>query len=567
MTRTGIHKSYHPVLQELQLVEKGDHVENRVTALEILNHMLETNILTTEAIRSAHDALRRSQQQRLSTTKLKGDEEDRNTKTISEEEMQVNRIRKRHIALRFYYDGAGYTGLAQNIGKETDNSVERALFQALCKTKLIESRETSGYSRCGRTDKGVSAAGQVVALHLKSAIPLDAAYDAEGNVVVPDKDLPKNELDSLKIWVFPRNKKDKQKSSKHGPENGNLRQEREISEYAYAKILNNVLPADIRILGWAPVTVEFSARFSATTRTYRYFFVRRQMDLCKIRRGLELLVGKHDFRNFCKMDVEKVYNFERLIHEASLIELSEGVCYLQILGQAFLWHQIRCITEVLFMIGRGLEEPSVISALLDVERYPGKPAYPLAPERPLVLHNCQYDNLQVGYSVQNLWTVSCQMEQQWEELILAAARIRNSIESLKEVFVIKKDLKSFAVFKMKERSKKQRQNAGSDIMDPLRGGERLDDTSISNLISWKETLEWLHSRGLVPDSNGLATSSYHIPLLQRSKGTTYEQKVDALQNSEKRRQKYEENVIKKRKTKEEDAAFYEHMTKQGGTAM
>ena len=267
------------------------------------------------------------------------------------------------------------------------------------------------------------------------------------------------------------------------------------------------------------------------------------------------------------MDVEKVYNFERLIHEASLVELSEGVCYLQILGQAFLWDQIRCITEVLFMIGRGLEEPSVVSALLDVERYPGKPAYPLAPERPLVLHNCQYDNLQVGYSVQNLWTVSCQMEQQWEELILAAARIRNSIESLKEVFVIKNDLESFAVFKMKERSKKQRQNAGSDIMDPLRGGERLDDTSISNLISWKETLEWLHSRGLVPDSNGLATSSYHIPLLQRSKGTTYEQKVDALQNSEKRRQKYEENVIKKRKTKEEDAAFYEHMTKQGGAAM
>jgi hypothetical protein len=34
----------------------------------------------------------------------------------------------------------------------------------------------------------------------------------------------------------------------------------------------------------------------------------------------------------------------------------------------------------------------------------------------------------------------------------------------------------------------------------------------------------------------------------------------------KRRGRFEENTIKKRKTKDEDKAFYEHMTKQGGSA-
>jgi hypothetical protein len=60
----------------------------------------------------------------------------------------------------------------------------------------------------------------------------------------------------------------------------------------------------------------------------------------------------------------------------------------------------------------------------------------------------------------------------------------------------------------------------------------------------------------------------HIPLLQRSKGPTYEEKIESLcQGSSKRRQKYEDNVIKKRKTTEEDAAFYKHMMQQGGSGV
>ena len=192
-------------------------------------------------------------------------------------------------------------------------------------------------------------------------------------------------------------------------------------QYPFAKILNNLLPPAIRVLGWCPVSTDFSARFSASDRTYRYFFRLGQMSPDRLRMGLNLLIGKHDFRNFCKMDVEKVYNFERLIRSAELVELSNDICYFQIVGQAFLWHQIRCIASILFFVGRGLESPSVISDLLNVERHPGKPSYSLASEYPLVLHDCGYPNLQVGYSVQNLWTVSCQLEKQYEEVALAAA--------------------------------------------------------------------------------------------------------------------------------------------------
>ena len=35
------------------------------------------------------------------------------------------------------------------------------------------------------------------------------------------------------------------------------------------------------------------------------------------------------------------------------------MCELTVVGQAFLWHQIRCIVAVLFLIAQGKEEPEV----------------------------------------------------------------------------------------------------------------------------------------------------------------------------------------------------------------
>jgi tRNA pseudouridine38/39 synthase len=534
----------HPVLQELKLTAKN--LDNTVSPLEILNQLLRTNVLTPKSVKMAHESVLQSKQPK--------EESKQSTKVLKTP-------RTRHIALRFYYNGANYSGLAQNLGQENDNSVERALFQVLSKVKLVECRETCGYSRCGRTDRGVSAAGQVVALKLKSAIPQEVWYDEQGQSLISEDDLPKNETDTLKAWVLPK-KKNKIKGEINDSESPPPRQEEELTEYAYAKILNNLLPDDIRILGWAPVSQEFSARFSATTRTYRYFFVQRQMSLDRIRQALALLVGKHDFRNFCKMNVEKVYNFVRVIHAARVVDLSDGVCYVQIVGQAFLWHQIRCFVEILFMVGRGLEEPSVISELLDVDKYPGKPSYHLAAEQPLVLHDCGYPNLSVGYSAQNVWTATCQLEQQWEELTLAAARLRNCIESLKGISVLKDDVERFAEFKLKERTKKQHNLAGNGGMSVEAGS--IPEDSDSTTLTWEKAVSWLQGLCLVPDSNGLGTA-YHAPLMQRSKGTTYEQKVDALKKNDKRRMKYDDNVIKKRQTKEEDAAFYQHMIKQGGT--
>lgn len=62
------------------------------------------------------------------------------------------------------------------------------------------------------------------------------------------------------------------------PENVDLVSNR-TSELPYVKMLNRVLPQDIRVLDWAPVAQGFSARFDCQSRTYRYYFPRGSLDV------------------------------------------------------------------------------------------------------------------------------------------------------------------------------------------------------------------------------------------------------------------------------------------------
>ena len=87
-------------------------------------------------------------------------------------------------------------------------------------TKLVEDMNNCNFSRGGRTDVGVSAFGQVVAAHLRSTVKEGLGLVRVGT---DDTKLGDTELD-------------------------------------YVKMLNGMLPWDIRVLGWAPVALDFSAR-------------------------------------------------------------------------------------------------------------------------------------------------------------------------------------------------------------------------------------------------------------------------------------------------------------------
>ncbi len=276
-----------------------------------------------------------------------------NKKKKLTKEIDFTQYQQRYVALEVMYIGHDYHGFARQ--EDIEETIEGHLWAAFNKCRFIPPNMTwqdLKYSRGGRTDKGVSGLGQVVALFLRSA----------GKSGDPPID--------------------------------------ESEEYNYPALLNRVLPKEIRVLGWSTIPETFSARFSARYREYKYFIIDDgKLNLEKMRQGAQLLLGEHDFRNFCKPDVVAVKSFVRTILKSRLEYVPEVLCghrrvlELYITGTAFLWHQVRCIAALLLMIGQGKEEPSIMTTLLDTEATPRKPLYLMASEEPLLLFNCKYPDL------------------------------------------------------------------------------------------------------------------------------------------------------------------------------
>jgi tRNA pseudouridine38/39 synthase len=178
-------------------------------------------------------------------------------------------------------------------------------------------------------------------------------------------------------------------------------------EIDYVQRLNWVLPPAIRVIGWTPVPEEFDARFSCRGRQYRYFFtnLHDELDINAMNSAAGYFIGEHDFRNFCKLDAAKqITNFTRRIEKAQirpyygLPENKESKMWmLELHGSAFLWHQVRCMMAILFLVGQKLEEPEIVRDLLNVEKFPNKPEYEMANDIPLVLYDCVYDGLEWQY--------------------------------------------------------------------------------------------------------------------------------------------------------------------------
>jgi tRNA pseudouridine synthase len=222
-------------------------------------------------------------------------------------------------------------------------------------------------------------------------------------------------------------------------------------------MLNSMLPVHVRALSWAPVTgsaarnatceqtvvapddnlevvdpygregdyvrrpgAPFSARFDALYRSYKYFFTLGTLNVSAMQAAARSFVGRHDFRNFCKIDAEKVTNFVRVMyqveirreHDDSMMTEGETSCdaehtqmYIYVRGQAFLWHQVRCMAAVLFEVGMGNEQPEIVKRMLtDASRVDGafsggKPSYIMAPPTPLLLFECAYPPSVVSFDV------------------------------------------------------------------------------------------------------------------------------------------------------------------------
>ncbi|KAK2598121.1 pseudouridine synthase deg1 [Conoideocrella luteorostrata] len=376
--------------------------------------------------------------------------------------MDPSRYSSRFIALKLAYLGKNYGGFEfQAMGNQS--SIEEELWKALTKACLIFPEDERvvqfdccDYSKCGRTDRGVSAFGQVIGLRVRSNKPLPTKR------IKTDNDFTDDDTAITPGTTTREEVRAAAAQDAYAEASAGSAEEQQPSpfddlhdELCYPRILNRLLPDDIRILAWCPSPPpDFSARFSCRERQYRYFFTQPAfaprpssseeacsnnnkslktgwLDIDAMRDAAGRFQGDNDFRNFCKIDPAKqITNFRRRIFEADIVEVkdaasalpyltspgfnfsaaAEGIAhttktttttsgpfpkvyYFHVRGSAFLWHQIRHMVAILFLVGQGLEPSSVVSELLDTNMNRSRPSYVMADEVPLVLWDCIFPDL------------------------------------------------------------------------------------------------------------------------------------------------------------------------------
>jgi tRNA pseudouridine38-40 synthase len=213
---------------------------------------------------------------------------------------------KQRIALGIEYNGSLFNGY--QLQGEGTRTVQGELEKALSKVADEPIRLTCA----GRTDTGVHATGQVV--------HFDAPVKRE-----------------LKAWIL----------------GGNTN-----------------LPRDISIHWIQPVDKNFSARFSAISRSYRYILFNRKvrsavfqhnvawqcahLDEEVMNSAAQSLLGEHDFSAFRSSRCQASHPVREMLNIS--VKREDDYVILDIKANAFLHHMVRNIMGTLMVIGRG-EQP------------------------------------------------------------------------------------------------------------------------------------------------------------------------------------------------------------------
>lgn len=142
--------------------------------------------------------------------------------------------------------------------------------------------------------------------------------------------------------------------------------------------LRQYLPADIGAISLEEAPPRFHARLSCVGKTYVYriwrsespnvfernylYFYREPLDLDKMRRAADQLVGRRDFRAFCSLKKFKKSTVRTL--EAIEIEDLGPELRLTFSGDGFLYHMVRILVGTLLAVGRGELEPEDMEEIL-----------------------------------------------------------------------------------------------------------------------------------------------------------------------------------------------------------
>lgn len=302
-----------------------------------------TDQQAAKLLKRNNEAIEDSSERLQDIKKIKTDDQNEDEK----------RYPKKKVVLLMMYSGKGYYGMQRNTGNSQFRTIEDDLVTALVKSGCIpedhgDTMKKMSFQRCARTDKGVSAAGQVVSLKLRL-------------------------IDDI------------------------------------IEKINEHLPAQIRVLGLKRVTQGFNAKNNCDARTYSYMlptvaFSQKDYDqnkitafrleaetLQRVNRLLSLYIGTHNFHNFTSQKAPSDASARRYITEMAcgkpFIRSDCEFAVITVRGQSFMLHQIRKMIGLVIAVIKGYAKEDVMERSWGQD----KVDVPKAPGLGLVLERVHFD--------------------------------------------------------------------------------------------------------------------------------------------------------------------------------
>jgi len=248
----------------------------------------------------------------------------------------IDKIKRRKFAVLMGYSGVGYYGMQRNPDTKT---IEEELFKALLDSEFINEEcyqvvQNMQFQRAARTDKGVSAARQVVSLKLKENFDISKV-----NEHLPEQ---------IKLFAFRR----------------------------VTKGFNSKTLCDGRTYMYVLPTVAFT-----TDDVPQKGFRISEEAHKKIKDLLQLYVGTKNYHNFTSKKKPEDPSSKRVIRsficEPPFVKDDVEFCALKVYGQSFMMHQIRKMIGLLLAVMRGkTSEETLVKAFetekINIPRAPGK---------------------------------------------------------------------------------------------------------------------------------------------------------------------------------------------------
>ena len=115
--------------------------------------------------------------------------------------------------------------------------------------------------------------------------------------------------------------------------------------------INSVLPKYIGIWAYTQVPLDFSSRFNAEIRHYKYItpYIKNSFNIENMKKACKALEGRHDFRNFSKLDKNGGKTVRDLL--VASLNIEDDFITFDFKSRAFLRQQIRRIVAKILEVG------------------------------------------------------------------------------------------------------------------------------------------------------------------------------------------------------------------------